>query len=173
MQYKCACCDEMIEGIPTFSWKYPLSYLDVPEDKRKEDVYLTEDLCVIAGKWFFVRGCIEIPVIGHDDPFIWGVWVSLSEENFMEFQDLLKVEERSHFGPYFGWLSAAISLYPDTENLKTMLYIRNNGCRPYIKLEPTDHPLALEQKNGITLERVSQIYANRVHGKTIAHKPLT
>ncbi len=168
MEFKCACCDEIIEGIPTFGWKYPISYLDVPEEKREEDVFLTEDLCVIADKWFFVRGCVEIPVIGHEDPFIWGAWVSLSEDNFMEFQELLEIEERSHYGPYFGWLSASIEIYPETENLKTMVHIRDNGDRPYIELEPTDHPLSLEQQNGITLDRVAEIYANRVHSKKIA-----
>lgn len=168
MEFKCACCDEIINGIPTFGWDYPIAYLDVPEEKRDEDVFLTEDLCVIDDKWFFVRGCIEIPVVGYEDPFIWGVWVSLSEENFMEFQDLLGVEKRAHFGPYFGWLSAYIDLYPDTENLKTMVHIRDNGNRPYIELEPTDHPLALEQKNGITIERVAEIYADRVHRKKFA-----
>lgn len=165
MKFKCACCDEEIDGIPTFGWDYPLQYLDVPEEKREEDVFLTEDLCVIADKWFFVRGCLEIPVIGHDEPFIWGVWVSLSEENFFKFQDLLGEEKRSHHGPYFGWLSAAIKMYPDTENLKTMVHIRDNGTRPYIEVEKNGHPLANEQQNGITLERVAEIYACMLHKK--------
>ena len=164
IKFKCGCCDEIIDGIPTFAWKKPLSYFEVPEDQR-EDIFLTEDLCVIAEKWFFVRGCIEIPVIGYEDPFIWGVWVSLSENSFMEFQELLEIEERDNFGPYFGWLNASISVYPETENLKTMVYIRNNGIRPYIELEKTDHPLALEQQNGITIERVSELYAAIAHKK--------
>ncbi|TXI33329.1 MAG: DUF2199 domain-containing protein [Aquipseudomonas alcaligenes] len=168
LKFKCACCDDIIEGIPTFGWKYPISYLDVPKERREKDVFLTEDLCVIADKWFFVRGCLEIPVIGHDDPFIWGVWVSLSEDNFMAFQDLLGIEKRAHNGPYFGWLNASINIYPETENLKTMVHIRDDGNRPYIELEPTDHPLALEQRNGITIERVAEIYANRMHGLKIA-----
>ncbi len=28
---------------------------------------------------------------------------------------------------------------------------------PYVELEPTDHPLAIEQRNGITLDRVKEI----------------
>jgi hypothetical protein len=167
MKFKCACCDEIVEGIPTFGWDYPISYLDVPEEKRDEEVFLTEDLCVIADKWFFVRGCIEIPVIGYEDLFISGVWVSLSEENFMEFQDFLDIEKRSHKGPYFGWLNASINNYPETENLKTMLHIRDDGIRPYIELEKTEHPLALEQRNGITMERLSKIYVSKIHGKEI------
>jgi hypothetical protein len=165
MKFKCACCDEMIDGIPTFGWSKPIHYFDVPEDKRETDVFLTEDLCVIADKFFFVRGCIEIPVLGHDDPFVWGVWVSLSEENFFKFQDLLGVEKRSRFGPYFGWLSAYIDMYPDTVELKAMVHLRDNGIRPYIELEKNGHPLAVEQENGITLDRVSEIYACMVHQK--------
>lgn len=168
MKFQCACCDEIVEGIPTFGWDYPIHYLDVPEAERPERVFLTSDLCVIDDKWFFVRGCLEIPVIGHDDPFIWGVWVSLSEDNFFEFQELLEVKERSKFGPYFGWFSASINIYPETLNLKTKVHIRDDGVRPYIELEPTDHPLALEQQQGISVKRVSEIYANRVHGKKIA-----
>ncbi|MFK4388358.1 hypothetical protein ABH916_000286 [Peribacillus frigoritolerans] len=34
---------------------------------------------------------------------------------------------------------------------------RPNGIRPYIELEPTDHPLAVEYRNGVTIERVQEI----------------
>ena len=164
MKFKCACCDEEIDGIPTFGWDKPINYYDVPEEKRESDIFLTEDLCVIADKWFYVRGCVELPVIGHEDPFIWGVWVSLSKESFFEFQELLGVKERSNYGPYFGWLSAHIRMYPTTENLKTMVHIRDDGERPYIELEQNGHPLAVEQQEGITLERVSEIYSCIAHG---------
>jgi len=161
MNFKCACCDEIIEGIPTFAWIKPLSYFEVPEDKREKDVVLTEDVCIIADKWFFVRGCIEIPVHGSDNPFIWGVWVSLSEKSFDEYQRLFDIAEREQNGPYFGWLNHSFNLdiYPETENLKTMVHLRNNGIRPFIELEATDHPLAIEQKDGISLERVAELYS--------------
>jgi hypothetical protein len=48
-------------------------------------------------------------------------------------------------------------------NLKTMVHLRDNGTRPFIELEPTQHPLAVEQKTGITAERVAEIYAQVVH----------
>lgn len=34
---------------------------------------------------------------------------------------------------------------------------RPNGIRLYIELEPTDHPLAVEYRNGVTIERVQEI----------------
>jgi hypothetical protein len=34
-----------------------------------------------------------------------------------------------------------------------------------IELEPTDHPLALEQRNGISPDRVAELYAIMMHGR--------
>ena len=59
--------------------------------------------------------------------------------------------------PYFGWLSTSIPGYPDTLNLKTHVHTRAIGIRPFIELEPTNHPLAIEQREGITLQRVEGI----------------
>jgi hypothetical protein len=118
---------------------------------------------VIDDEFFFVRGRLEIPVIGDADPLSWGVWTSLSEKNFRHFEELLDEPKRSHHGPFFGWLSSHIRLYPDTLNLKTMVHLRDDGIRPFVELEPTDHPLALEQRTGITLDRMKEIYESMIH----------
>lgn len=164
IRFKCACCDEIVEDMPSFAWEKPLSYFEVPKETREADIFLTGELCVIADERFFIRGCIEIPVFGSEDPFIWGVWVSLSEENFMEFQESLAKNERSSYGPYPGWLNVSIPAYPETENLKAIIHIRNDGIRPYIELETNEHPLAIEQQEGITVNRVAEIYATIEHG---------
>jgi len=39
-----------------------------------------------------------------------------------------------------------------TVNLKTMVHARAVGLRPWLELEPTDHPLAVEQRTGISWE---------------------
>jgi hypothetical protein len=124
---------------------------------------LTPDTCVIDDEFFFVRGCLEVPVIGHDEPLSWGVWVSLSGKNFHHFQELFTEAKRSDHGPFFGWLCAHIHVYGDTLNLKTMVHLRDDGIRPYVELEPTAHPLAIEQRNGITLERAAEIYERMMH----------
>ncbi|WP_231716674.1 DUF2199 domain-containing protein [Burkholderia ubonensis] len=91
------------------------------------------------------------------------VWLSLSEASFQEWGRTYHVAKRSNVGPFFGWLNTQLSIYPDTLNLKTMVHLRDNGIRPYIELEPTDHPLALEQRNGISPERLAQIYREVMH----------
>jgi hypothetical protein len=149
--------------MPTFGAEAPLSYYAIPEAERERRCDLGTDDCVIDGNSFFVRGCIEIPVHGEGEPFVWGVWVSLSEESFREWVGAFEMEKRSHLGPYFGWLDAWLKPYPNTINLKTMVHLRDHGLRPYIELEPTDHPLAVQQRKGITLERLAEIYSMMVH----------
>jgi hypothetical protein len=125
---------------------------------------MDSDTCVVDQMFFFVRGCLEIPVRGERNPFIWGVWVSLSKSSFDQFVKCLDAEKRSHIGPFFGWLSAELPLYPSTENLKVRVHLRDDGVRPYIELEPTEHPLAVEQRRGTTAERVAEIYSRLEHG---------
>ena len=65
MQFTCATCGKLHEGLPCYGADRPDPYWDVPEDKREEDVFLTSDSCVIADRFFFVRGCIVVPVLGR------------------------------------------------------------------------------------------------------------
>lgn len=111
-----------------------------------------------------MQGCLEIPVAGSEDVLSWGAWVSLSKDHFNLFLQFYEESGRSHVGPFFGWLCSSIPSYPDTGNLRTMVHLRENGIRPFIQLEPTDHPLAIEQRNGISHERVAELYELIVHG---------
>ena len=163
-RFKCTSCDDWHEGMPTFAADAPLHFYGVTAEERGRRCALDSDTCVIDDEFFFIRGCIDIPVIGEQECFSWGVWVSISKENFARFCACFDLAKRAHIGPFFGWLSAALPLYPDTTNLKTRAHLRDDGIRPYIELEPTDHPLALEQRNGIPVSRVAEIYAHYQHG---------
>ena len=105
---------------------------------------MNDDLCVMDGEHFFMRGSIEIPIIGTDEHFIWGVWVSLSEANFDKVNECWDKQELLE--PMFGWLSTDLPYELETVSLK----------RWFIQ-EPTDHPLAVEFREGITMERVQEI----------------
>jgi hypothetical protein len=149
--------------MPSFGWDYPIQYLEIPKPERARRCSLGSDKCVIDAKWFFVRGCLEIPVHGQEEPFSWGVWASLSESSFEQWARTYEWSKRSHVGPFFGWLCSHIRLYPDTINLKARVHLRDNNLRPYVEFEPTDHPLAVEQREGIPTERVAEIYAFVTH----------
>jgi hypothetical protein len=61
--YLCVHCGQHHDGIPAFHADRPTLYWDVPVDKRESDVFLTSDSCVIADRFFFIHGCLEIPVL--------------------------------------------------------------------------------------------------------------
>jgi hypothetical protein len=129
----------------------------VPTEKREVDVFLTSDSCVIAERFFFIRGCLEVPIIGSGECFSWGVWISLKEENFFNWQKSYEIEKRAHIEPFFGWLCTTIPTYAETRHLRTMAYLRDSGIRPRIQLEQNEHMLAVEQRDGITIDRVQEI----------------
>lgn len=126
------------------------------------DSLLSPDHCVIRGQLFFIKGLIEIPVIGGGT-FSWGVWVSLSRDDFTRALEARTAEGGAE-DRYFGWLGTELALYSEgTIDLKTNAHTRPVGRRPFIELEPTDHPLAVEQRTGITQERVREIAMAVLH----------
>lgn len=135
----------------------PDPWFAIPELERDRRAVLGSDQCIIDDKHFFIRGCLETPILDCKDPFVWGVWVSLSEASFARIGELWETEIRDSEPPFFGWLCNELSVYPSTSGLKTKVHLRNKGGRPFVELEPTDHPLAVEQRKGIRLQRVEEI----------------
>ncbi|MDF2066643.1 DUF2199 domain-containing protein [Bacillus sp. Cr_A10] len=151
--YTCNCCGEYHEELPTsYGIPAPVYYYDVALEELNNRFELDDDLCIMDNEHFFIRGCIEIPIISTTEYLIWGVWVSISEANFNKTN--VHWDKQELLEPMLGWLSTALPCYPDTVNLKAMVHFRPNGMRPYIELEPTNHPLAVEYRNGVTIERV-------------------
>jgi hypothetical protein len=136
--------------MPAYGSDRPADYWAVPENKISSDVFLTSDSCVIADKFFYIRGCIDIPLIDSDEKWTLGVWISLKEENFMIWQENYYQEIRNIIGPFFGWLCSSIPCYDETRLLKTMAHIQNNGIRPRIIIEESDHQLSIDQRDGVT-----------------------
>lgn len=163
--YKCRRCSDYHDELPLhYGAHAPIYYFVIPEEERQRRCLLSSDQCIIDDQHFFIVGNLELPIIGSDEKFSWDVWVSLSEANFERASELWEQTGRESEPPYFGWLSTSLPVYPDTVNLKTLVYTRPVGLRPYIELERTDHPLTVEQREGITWERVQEIAEIVLHG---------
>jgi len=163
-QFTCRSCGEVHEGIPTFGADAPYFYDELSDEERKTRALLGTDDCVIDEKQFFFRGCIEIPVLGESEPFVWGACVNVSESDFKQFEDAFHLKERSTLGPFAGYLANSLPCYPDTLNLHVRAHLRNDGIRPYLEIAPSDHPLHKEQCQGMSQERLTQIYEQVMHG---------
>jgi hypothetical protein len=156
--WTCRCCGKQFSTLPlSYASAAPDPWFAIPQTERDKRALLGGDQCIIDDEQFFIRGCLEIPILGRSESFDWGVWVSLSQSSFERVGDLGEVDVRENEPAFFGWLCTEISVYPRTFGLKTNVHLRNNRQRPFIRLEPTEHPLAQEQCTGITLQRVEKI----------------
>lgn len=163
-QFVCGTCGGVHTG-PPLSFTAPAPAFWRPEMTDDEACLLDSDICVIRGEHFFIRGLIEVPVWETGEVFTWSMWVSLSRPNFTRAVDVWEQPGRESEPPCFGWLSNVIAGYePSTLNLKTNVHTRPVGELPYIEIEPTMHPLAVEQRAGITVARVQEIAAFHLHG---------
>jgi hypothetical protein len=155
MAYRCAVCGNKHEGLPDVGLFAPDPYLDVAEEQRAERTTFTPDRCTVRdedGEHYFIRGVILIPIHRRKQPFGLGAWVSQSRDNYERYS------ANEPMDPTFGWLVNRIGFYrQDTFLLETRVHFHGGTRRPTIELEPTDHPLAVEQRNGITLARAWEI----------------
>ncbi|MFE5806811.1 DUF2199 domain-containing protein [Streptomyces sp. NPDC056491] len=146
-----------VDGLP-LSYGAPAPAAWKPRYFRRRDSEPTADQCTVKGRHFFVHGPIGIPVRDSGDTFSRGVWVSLSETNFARTHDLWDAPARAQEPPYSGWLSTELSVHPQTTlHPKTHVHTRAVGRRPLVEVEPTDHPLTIEQREGIATDRVKDL----------------
>jgi hypothetical protein len=157
MKWKCHTCGTEHEGDPLcFGLEAPWRFF-VPENEFARRVLLNADVCVVDEQHFFVRGHIEIPIREYAGPFIFAVWTSLSLPSFRHMFERWEAADRAADPPYFGWLGSTIPVYPETLNLKLSVQSCAPGIVPRITVEPTEHPLALDQRNGISVQRWHQL----------------
>jgi hypothetical protein len=163
--FKCATCGKSHQNLPrSFAADFPDLYANMKRDERDVRAIIGSDQCIVDQKWFFVRGCLEIPILSSTEPFIWGLWASIREHVFDEISESWKEQGREGVrGPFKGRLANSLSVYADTLNLKVRILIQPVGTRPLFVVEQLEHTLALEQQNGISGERVSDIASLLLH----------
>ena len=166
MRFTCAACGEEhdVEQV-SFGAAAPLQWGLLSDDERARSS-LSDEPCEIdsrEGTSDYIRACLDIPIKGADRSFTWGVWCSLSQSSFAEMSAHWEASDRTSLGPYFGWLCTQIPGYSDTAFLKTMVHQRPVGLRPSVRLEPTEHPLAVDQRLGIDRNRLVSIVSELIH----------
>jgi hypothetical protein len=156
--WTCSCCGKQFDTLP-LDWAFdaPAYWRSIPESERPTRGTLSSDFCT-ADEHFFIRGCLEIPLVGTAEKLVWGAWVSQSAASFRRAMELFDREPDATEKPRFGWLNNEIHVYrPSTLGLKANVHFRPKPLRPLIELQPSDHPLAAEQRSGATLQRVQEI----------------
>ncbi|SIN83813.1 hypothetical protein SAMN02745824_1984 [Parasphingorhabdus marina DSM 22363] len=131
---------------------------------RFDGDFLSDDFCILAGEDFFVRGVLEIPVHGAAEKFGFGSWSTLSRKNFDIY--VAGFDDGGHYaddGPWFGWFSTWIKGYVDQVPFECWVYPQPDRQRPTFVIDNDAHPLAMAQEDGISAEKLLEIYASYGH----------
>jgi hypothetical protein len=161
--FVCSHCGKEHLGLPfSFAADFPDRYANLSKEERDTRAIIGTDQCVVDQEQFYIRGCVELPICNSGDVFLWGVWAQVKEEIYDLISDHWEFVGRERIiGPFKGRLANSLSIYPETISLRLGIKIQPVGTRPLLLMEEMDHPLTIEQKNGLTLQKAEE-YACRL-----------
>jgi hypothetical protein len=154
----CSTCGQEHAGLPlSFAADYPDSYANLSTEARELRAVVSSDQCIIDQQEFYIRGCLEIPVVGTSEVFMWGLWARVHETDFDEISDHWEREGREAvIGPYKGRLANAVSIYTDALNQRIEIRISPVGTRPLFILEEGGSTLYNEQHSGLSPQKAAE-----------------
>lgn len=152
MKYICTNCGKEHEEWPSLAFIAPDNYHVLSEQDKAEIATLSSDFCVITHEDQtdrFIRVVMIQKVNDHCEDLDYGLWVSLSEKSFSDYETNYKNYDSE--SSYFGWLCNDIPEYDFCKSVPVTVYTRKGGLRPYIvPHEDFDHQLVHDFYNGIS-----------------------
>jgi hypothetical protein len=162
--FRCSQCEKVHQGLPAIVFDAPSYYYGLDEAARPVRSKRTDNLCVIDGEHHFVRAVLRVPILGESECLEWGVWGTLSRENFERYGSSMHEDDQSQLGPMFSWFASNLPTYPATSGLRCNLIPQDGNCRPLVQFDPEEaHPLVLDTQRGISLERAIEFVRPVLH----------
>jgi hypothetical protein len=156
-KYTCANCGNVHEEWPAMVFDSPSSYNVLSEDMKQEIGELTSDFCIVRhlGQTDrFIRATLTIEVNDYCQNLEYGIWVSLSQNNYQDYSD--NFGNTDHETSYFGWLSNDIPEYGICQ-VPTTVFTQKDGFRPeVVPHRDFDHRLVRDYYSGISKEEAEK-----------------
>ena len=151
-KYTCSECGEIHEEWPALAYSSPSYYDNLPDQKKEDIAELDEDFCIVKEEentYYFIRVVLNQKVKNHHEDLQYGLWVSLSEKSFKDYQ--INFKNESHETGYFGWLSSFIQDYDNSVSIPMDVQTKKGNERPeIIPHKETDHRFVRDYYDGIT-----------------------
>ena len=132
MKYTCNRCGKEHEGRPAIAFDSPFHYRELSDDEKHSIATLTGDFCVIKyddQTDRFIRTIIHQKVNDDCETLDYGIWVSLSEESYMDYYD--NYDNEKHEATYFGYICNMLPGYEDTLSIRANVVLRGK-IRPEV-----------------------------------------
>lgn len=161
MSYACSVCGNTHPDAPALSFIYPDAYGDLTDAEQTAIAELDHDTCVIRYPEQtdrYVRAVLDLPIVGTNETFHYGVWVTLSQVNFDRYRETFKTDALD--GERFtGYLGNMLPEYPESLVLKCAIVCRQAGLRPILAsflAGQESNPLVADFNHGISRERADR-----------------
>jgi hypothetical protein len=159
---RCKHCGKEHEEIDTqIGFGKPDAYFKVPETERDQRTIVNSDICDIDRSRFFARGVLQIPVHEHEH-FGWGIWVEMRAADFDRYMSLYESPDQANEPPLRGHIATSIPAYrEDSLGIPVSVQLTGPTTRPILFVnEGVDHPIADEQRNGISMDRLNDYFSS-------------
>lgn len=160
MTYFCPTCGVEHESYPALAFSTPYYYNILSLDLKHHIAEINSDFCIINYEDQvdrFIR-CVMVQTVKNDcQDLEYGVWVSLSEQSFRDYQENFHNPE--YEAVYFGWFANQIPEYENTRNIKTFVQTRRGNLRPIVFIQEKNdpsHPFVKDYFEGISKEEAKQ-----------------
>lgn len=150
-------------------WSKPAVY-EPNKALRTDGDFLSEDFCVIGGEFFAIRCTLDLPIKEAAELMRFGVWAAVSKEDFGDYLRAFDLHDGKN-GEAFGRLMDKLEGYYDTYALDAALFAQDNYQRPKMVLRDGPHPLIGDQRQGISFNRLLELYAAAGHDIRPALRP--
>lgn len=156
----CPICGRTHDRFGALVMPAPDPWLALTEAQRQGGL-CDSDLCRTPGGDNFVFAILETPLVGGPQPVIeFGVWAALGEDDFGRYYQTYNDRDQSKLGALPATLANEIDGFAGSFGLKATLLPQDGGERPLLRLAGADHPLAVAQREGVSVHKVLEI----IHG---------
>jgi hypothetical protein len=133
------------------------------EEERERRTWLADDFAVLDDDLFFVRGLLELPIPTLESRFAYGVWIQVAQRDFTFLMEHWDDPAQLRFAPTDGTLANELGPYVATAGLPARLQPISPDLLPLVEVLAADHPLALDQRRGISESRSDELAARVLH----------
>ena len=168
-QIICDCCGVDFCDLLSIGYAAPEDWPHAADTENHHTVdlnggdFLTQDLCRLGDRRF-IRCVLTLPLVGHEAPFLIGVWVEVSESDFLNFVREMPDGRQGSMVMMFCTLANIVP--PFRAKLPCVMQPRNDFHRPVVHVAIEEDPLYAAQFDGLDFDQLLQILGAHGHFTT-------
>ena len=131
----------------------PQPIFELGDEERANRCDISADMCAIDRTRFFIRGLLPIPVRGRGIPYRIGIWAEVDEPTYARIYELWEDSSQVDEPLLPATLANDVPLVPSTIGMEIDIRLTGPTTQPDFFLRDTPHPLAVEQRRGVSAHR--------------------